>query len=268
MTTISKDNINITGINAFSDNYIWSIQSSTSNKIALVDPGDATVCLAYIEQNKLILTAILITHHHRDHVGGIETLVNYCKAQQWPLTVYGPANENIPHWDVKLIENDRVELTELGATFNVLDIPGHTAGHIAYVNDDFLFCGDTLFSAGCGRLFEGTPQQMHNSLNKLTALPSHTKVYCAHEYTAANLNFALTVDPENFELIHYFNQVNTLRAQNKPTIPTTIALEKQINPFLRCNTPAIQQSATDYNNKATVDEVDTLAVIRQWKDNF
>ena len=185
-----------------------------------------------------------------------------------PLTIYGPANENIPHRDISLVEGDVVDLSTIGLTFNVLDLPGHTAGHIAFFNENHLFCGDTLFSGGCGRLFEGTAQQMYHSLEKISNLPDSTQVYCAHEYTAANLNFALTVDPENFDLINYFNQVTQLRDNNQATIPTTIGLEKEINPFLRCQYPALQESANDYSNRKVTLGTETFSVIREWKNNF
>lgn len=258
----------VTAITAFSDNYIWAIGSPDNKQLAIVDPGDAQVCIDYIETNNQILSALLITHHHPDHVGGINDLVKYCQQKSWPLTIYGPANEDIPQRDVSLIEGDEVNLSTIGIKLKVLDLPGHTAGHIAYFNEHYLFCGDTLFSAGCGRLFEGTAQQMHHSLTKLSNLPNNTKVYCAHEYTAANLNFALTVDPENFELINYFNQVTQLRSTNQATIPTTIGLEKDINPFLRCQYQALQDSASDYSCDKVALGAETFSVLRQWKNNF
>lgn len=265
---MTSSNINVNAISSFTDNYIWAISNTTSSCIALVDPGDANVCIDYLEQNKLILNNILITHHHSDHVGGIPQLLSYCQQKCWPVTVYGPANENIPHCDIKLVEHDIITLEPQGITFKIIALPGHTSGHIAYVNDDILFCGDTLFSAGCGRLFEGTAEQMYQSLNKLSALPEKTNVYCAHEYTAANINFALTVDPENIELINYFNHVSDLRSKNMPTIPTNIGLEKQINPFLRCDENALKMSAEDYSNQSVDLGIATFAVIRQWKNVF
>lgn len=265
MTTAA---INVSAIKAFSDNYIWAIRTNQNNKLALVDPGDAQACINYIEQHHCILSSILITHHHADHVGGISELLEYCQKNAWPLTVYGPVKENIPHCDVPLDESKTVELTDLGIQFDVIDLPGHTLGHIAYHSEELLFCGDTLFSGGCGRLFEGTPNQMYHSLNKLAALKASTKVYCAHEYTEANLSFALTVDPENFDLIDYFNQVRHLRENNQSTIPSSIGLEKSINPFLRCNVTALQQSAEVYADKALSKGEETFAVIREWKNNF
>lgn len=264
----TTSNIQVSMIKAFSDNYIWAISSNNKPLIALVDPGDANVCIDYIEQNQKQLSTILITHHHPDHVGGIKKLLNYCRDKQWPLTVYGPENEKIPHCDVKLNENSVVQLDDLALELTIIDLPGHTSGHIAYLAQDNLFCGDTLFSGGCGRLFEGTPSQMLASLNKLQSLPDNTKVYCAHEYTQANLTFALTVEPSNSELVNYYNQVVEKRADNIATIPTSIMQEKLINPFLRCDQKSIMASASEYSAKINDDILSTFTTIRTWKDNF
>lgn len=260
---------NITPIKAFSDNYIWAIINN--NMVTLVDPGDANVCIEFLEENKLTLSAILVTHHHSDHTGGINKLVDYCQQKQWSLTVYGPANENIPYCDVKLIENDTVVLDEFGINFSVIDLPGHTAGHIAYFTRDtapILFCGDTLFSGGCGRLFEGSPEQMLSSLTKLSNLPENTQVYCTHEYTQANLAFALKVEPSNQDLVNYNYKVNELRSKGHSTIPSTIQLEKQINPFLRCHEQSIQTSAKEFATDTHPTPLDTFTTIRRWKDQF
>lgn len=274
----SPSAINITPIKAFSDNYIWAVTNKEANKatdsntVALVDPGDAGVCIDFIEKNQLMLNAILITHHHSDHIGGIEALMAYCQKNQWPLTIYGPANENIPHCNIKLIENNTVNLSALNITLQVIDLPGHTAGHIAYFANDsikpLLFCGDTLFSGGCGRLFEGSAQQMLNSLTKLANLPENTQVYCAHEYTQANLKFALTVEPNNQNLIDYSKKVNQLRAKEQATIPTSIGVEKQINPFLRSHVPAVQTSAMQFNSSTQATNLGAFTSIRCWKDQF
>ena len=258
----------IVAIKAFTDNYIWAITSKTSTHLALVDPGDADVCITFIEKNKLILSSILITHHHPDHTGGIKKLRQYCQEKQWPLEIYAPKNETIPFATHSLIQNDTLELTQLNLTLQVIELPGHTLGHIAYYHDDILFCGDTLFSGGCGRLFEGSPQQMHHSLNKLKALPTRTRVYCTHEYTLANLEFALTVDPTNPELIQYYNQVKQLRIADKNTLPSSMLQEKKINPFFRCFDLNIQQNVSEHNNVALQDEISTFTALRQWKDNF
>lgn len=263
--------IKITPIKAFNDNYIWAITNKQT--ATLVDPGDADVCINFLEDNSLTLSAILITHHHADHTGGIEKLVNYCQQKQSSLTVYGPANENIPHCDVKLTENDNVALADLNLNFQIIDLPGHTAGHIAYFanNNDvapILFCGDTLFSGGCGRLFEGSPEQMLTSLTKLANLPENSLVYCTHEYTQANLTFALAVEPNNQTLIEYNNKVAELRFNGQATIPSTIGLEKQINPFLRCHHQSLQTSAQQFATDTKATTQDTFTVIRRWKDQF
>lgn len=283
----SNSIIHVTALNAFSDNYIWAITNTNAHKTALVDPGDAAICIDFLEEHQLILSAILITHHHVDHTGGIKKLVEYCQQKHWSLTVYGPAHENIPCCDVKLVENDIVNLFDSSTNLLVIELSGHTAGHIAYfandgftsdslVNDNFtnitiepaLFCGDTLFSGGCGRLFEGTAEQMLHSLTKLTNLPESTKVYCAHEYTQANLKFALTVEPSNEVLINYSKKVSELRAQEKATIPTSIGIEKQINPFLRSHEKTIQASAMAFDKSTQANSIDTFTTIRRWKDQF
>mgnify|MGYP000353065008 CR=1 FL=1 len=272
MTSINTSNstVSVTALEAFSDNYIWAI--ANKNKAALVDPGDADVCINFLENNQLVLNAILITHHHVDHTGGIKKLVTYCQQKQWPLTVYGPAQENIPCCDTKLVQNDVVNLSDLAINFNVIELPGHTSGHIAYFAEGslepLLFCGDTLFSGGCGRLFEGTAEQMLNSLTKLSNLPESTKVFCAHEYTQANLKFALSVDPKNEILINYSKRVDELRAKEQATIPSTIMIEKQINPFLRSHEHALQESAKQFDNNTQATSLDAFTTIRRWKDQF
>jgi len=277
-TEINSSTFDIIALNAFSDNYIWALtnKKADSTTVALVDPGDANICIKFLEQHQLILNTILITHHHADHTGGIKDLIAYCHHKQWPLTVYGPANEDIPLCDVKLTENDIVKLPLLGMDLQVIDLPGHTSGHIAYFyngnNNDsvkpVLFCGDTLFSGGCGRLFEGSAEQMLNSLTKLANLPAKTQVYCAHEYTKANLTFALTVEPNNQALINYSHHVNELRAKKLSTIPSSIKIEKQINPFLRCHKASLQTSAQQFDMMTKATEQETFATIRRWKDQF
>jgi len=258
----------VTAISAFNDNYIWAISSENSDKIALVDPGDANVCIDYLQRNDMTLSTILITHHHKDHVGGIKKLLGYAKKEAWSVTVYGPANERIDQLDITLKENDVVNLTAPMCQFTVLDLPGHTKGHIAYYNDAMVFCGDTLFSGGCGRVFEGTPKQMHHSLAKLATLTPETLVYCAHEYTQTNLAFALAVEPNNLDLQSYSEQVNAKRQKNQATIPTSIGLERRINPFLRCNEISIKLAAKSFNNQETNNSDEVFTVIRAWKDNF
>jgi len=274
----STANITISAINAFADNYIWCIQTTHNKTAVLVDPGDADVCISYIKDHNLTLTDILITHRHSDHVGGVRKLEEYCQLQGWPITVYGPTLEATEHCHINLKDGDIFVLKHLATEFKVIDVPGHTLGHIAYLGEDNLFCGDTLFSAGCGRVFDGTYEQLHHSLQKLAMLPEKTRIYCAHEYTLSNLDFALAVDPENNELIHFYNQCRQLREQNKSTIPTSVAIEKKINPFLRCSEQAIQESANQYNenqdmanqNKKVpiISDLATFKTIRQWKNTF
>jgi len=265
---MTKTTHSISAIQAFNDNYIWAINATKTNKVVFVDPGDADVCLQYLKKHQLELCAILITHHHNDHTGGIKALIDNNQKNHLPLTVYGPKSDGIKYLDYKLKEQDAVYLEEIDLQLSVLDLPGHTHGHIAYVSDEFLFCGDTLFSGGCGRLFEGTAQEMHHSLQKLAALPDSTKVFCAHEYTLANLTFALTVEPNNQQLIDYQDKVQQMRNKSKATIPTTIGTEKAINPFLRCHTCQVIQSAQANSNQTLTLEHETFAALRAWKDKF
>ncbi|MCZ4294472.1 hydroxyacylglutathione hydrolase [Vibrio sinaloensis] len=251
--------LNIKSIPAFNDNYIWLIENS-DRRCAVVDPGDATPVLTYLKEHELSLEAILITHHHNDHIGGVAELV-----RQFPsVNVVGPANEPVPTLTHAVDAGDQIELFD--EIFFVLGLEGHTSGHIGYVGDGKLFCGDVLFSAGCGRVFEGTMEQMHNSLNKLAALPEETEVYCAHEYTTSNLAFALAVEPDNSQLQQYRDEVNRLRAQNKPTLPTTIRREKWINPFLRTDQPSVIRSVS--NRTSQTDPLAIFTALREWKNEF
>jgi hydroxyacylglutathione hydrolase len=249
-------------IPAFKDNYIWAIINSNRNTMAVVDPGDAAPVLHFMKENKLSLTDILITHHHWDHTGGVKKLLKINEN----IPCFGP--DNISGVNNVVKENDYVVLKNYSLKFKVLEIPGHTLDHIAYFNDNILFCGDTLFSAGCGRTFEGTASQMLNSLNKLKALPDETLVYPAHEYTESNILFALTIDPNNQDLNKYKSICKNLRQQNIPSLPTNIKLEKQINPFLRCNNKHIQQMVEQYTNKNINDTVEVFSNLRAWKDIF
>jgi len=257
----------VTPIRAFHDNYIWAIQATNSRSIALVDPGDAKVCIQYIAQHQLQLSAILLTHHHSDHIGGVQQLQYYCQQQGINCPVYGPAHEAILAVSHPLVEADEIQLFNQ-LNFRIIDVPGHTSGHIAYVNEHALFCGDTLFSGGCGRIFEGTPTQLHHSLTKLTQLPSHTSVYCAHEYTLNNLAFAVSIEPNNQQLLDYQKQAQQLRAQNKPTIPSNMALEQQINPFLRCNQSQVIQQVEQLTQQRLATDIAVFTALRQLKDNF
>jgi len=250
----------IVPVSAFTDNYIWVIRDQ--HHAAVVDPGDATPVLAFLRRENLKLIAILNTHHHNDHVGGNAALL-----REFSVPVYGPVNELISTVTHCLKEGDNIQLAEFSLDFSVLDIPGHTAGHIAYYGANLLFCGDTLFACGCGRLFEGTAQQMYTSLQKLARLPDTTLVYCGHEYTLANIHFAEEVEPGNQALIEFKASAEKQRALNLPTLPSTILMEKDCNPFLRCSQPEVIHNASNYLGKPLSDPISVLAAIRDWKNN-
>lgn len=256
----------IFGVPAFSDNYIWLIRQGDA--AVVVDPGDAAPVLAALQAQGLRLAAILLTHHHGDHTGGVLRLLEHAR-----VPVYGPASETLPHCDHPLREGDRVELPALGIDLRVLDVPGHTAGHIAYhghaaLAQPVLFCGDTLFASGCGRLFEGTPAQMHASLVKLMALPADTRVYCAHEYTAANVRFACAVEPANAQSLAWRDAVERLRASGEPTVPTLLGHELAVNPFLRTAQAAVVAAVSNQAGRPLRGEVDVFGALRAWKDEF
>ncbi|MFT3721393.1 hydroxyacylglutathione hydrolase [Pseudorhodoferax sp.] len=252
---------------AFADNYVWMLHDGQAALV--VDPGDAGPVFEALQRCGLQLRSILVTHHHADHVGGVAALREATGAQ-----VFGPAREHIPEPLVRLSGGDRLAPgpATLGLAFEVIDVPGHTAGHIAYWCADVdgspvLFCGDTLFSAGCGRLFEGTPAQMLASLDRLAALPPGTRVCCAHEYTLSNLKFARAVEPGSADLLHYTAQCEARRAAHQPTLPSSIGLERRVNPFLRVREPAVAQAARAVDAGAQ-DAVGVLAALRQWKNEF
>ncbi|MDB5850982.1 MAG: hydroxyacylglutathione hydrolase [Rhodoferax sp.] len=258
--------MNILPLPAFADNYIWLVHDG--RRALVVDPGDAQPVFDALQRLGLQLDTILVTHHHADHTGGVAALREATGAQ-----VYGPAREKIPEPAQRLNGGDHISLPGLGGlAFEVIDVPGHTAGHIAFYCESLgdapaVFCGDTLFSGGCGRLFEGTPAQMLVSLTALAALPGDTRVCCAHEYTLSNLKFARAVEPGNAELVHYTARCEALRADHQPTLPSRIGLERQINPFLRTREAAVQQAARAREPHAD-DESSVLGALRSWKNNF
>jgi hydroxyacylglutathione hydrolase len=248
-------------IPAFNDNYIWMLHDES--RALVVDPGDATPVLDALQALGLTLDTILVTHHHGDHTGGVNTLRQHTGAR-----VFGPALERMPEPITRLAGGDAIDA--LGIHLAVLDVPGHTAGHLAYVaniplQDSVLFCGDTMFSAGCGRLFEGTPAQMLASLTQLAALPDATRVCCAHEYTLSSLLFALQVEPDNAELLAYQTRAQAQRRNHQPTLPSTIGLEKAINPFLRTHLPTVAHAVQQKDSNA-IDPVSVFAALRTWKD--
>ena len=257
--------LSIEPIKAFNDNYIWLLYDPASRQAAVVDPGDAAPVMAALEARQLDLAAILITHHHFDHVGGLETL-----CQHYDPLVYGPHNPAIGGIQQRLASGDQVDV--LGLRFDVLEVPGHTLDHIAYFHPaetPLLFCGDTLFAGGCGRVFEGTPAMMHASLQVLAALPPATRVFCAHEYTLANLAFAAAVEPDNQALAGRIAQARAARERDEPTVPSELALELATNPFLRCAQPeliASLQAQGKLSGAAAAPEV--FASVRGWKDSF
>ncbi len=248
---------------AFDDNYIWLLHDG--RRALVVDPGEAPPVIAALDARQLTLAAILVTHHHPDHTGGVDDL-----RPRLDGPVFGPARERIPPPFTPVRDGDRIEALGLG--FEVIEVPGHTAGHVAYLQRPaaqapILFCGDTLFSAGCGRLFEGTAAQMHASLARLAALPSDTRVCCAHEYTLANLRFAAAVEPDNAEIAAHARACEALRARGLPTLPSSIGRERRINPFMRCNVAAVIAAARRHG---APDEAgaNVLGALRQWKDQF
>jgi hydroxyacylglutathione hydrolase len=256
--------LDVRPIPAFRDNYIWMIRGPHDPRaVAVVDPGDAAPVMAALAAEGLRLEAILATHHHADHVGGVAELVAATGAR-----AFGPARERIPVAVEHMAGGASARVESLGLEFGVIDVPGHTAGHIAYAGHGALFCGDTLFSAGCGRLFEGTADQMLASLDALAALPDGTQVFCGHEYTEANLRFAAVVEPRNSAIMDYVKRAAALRAEGAPTLPSTIGLEKRVNPFLRSRHEDVKSAAEYRAGRSLPTPVAVFAEIRSWKDGF
>lgn len=255
----------ITAIPALQDNYIWAIHDDLH--AVIVDPGEAGPALEFMNARGLQLDAILCTHRHADHIGGIAGL-----REVYNVPVYGRRHPNNPHITNDLREGDRLELTPPGIIFDIIEVPGHLDDHIAYIAPGILFCGDVLFGAGCGRNFEGTPALLHHSLQRLALLPDNTGVYCAHEYTAANLRFALACEPDNPEVQQRIAATDELRETNLPTLPSTIALEKATNPFLRCTQTEIirtlQQRGLTGTGEPGVSELGVFTALREWRNRF
>lgn len=257
----NRHEIRIRPVAAFHDNYIWLLEGG--NHAAVVDPGDAEPVLHILAQSAIKLEAILLTHHHPDHVGGVADLVAAHRPQ-----VFGPATSPFAGIDVRVREGDRVQI--LGMEFSVLEVPGHTLDHIAYWSSELeaLFCGDTLFACGCGRLFEGTAAQMFSSLEKIAQLPDSTRIYCAHEYTSANIRFALAVEPSNQALVERGAACADARSRGEPTVPSTLQLEKATNPFLRCAHATVREALVRGRPGAARDGAALFAALRAWKDVF
>lgn len=249
-------------IPAFTDNYIWCLHNHRDAYV--VDPGDASPVFEFLNANGLTLRGILITHHHTDHIGGVKALL-----KQYPnILVTGPVSTRIPGVTIALSEGDSVELPELNTYAQVMEVPAHTTEHIAYLSPLGLFCGDTMFSGGCGRLFEGTPEQMQNNFHRFKQLPEDTLVYCTHEYTQANVDFALAISPENQDLLNFANWVKTKRDKNKPTLPSTIATELKINPYMREEQPDVIAGVEKHWQVQFDSPLEVFSAIRRWKDNF
>lgn len=256
--------LKVTPVEALSDNYVWLIHSPRDeSRVLVVDPGEARPVIERLEVDELTPIGILITHHHPDHTGGAREL-----AKRYGLAVYGPDREAEAVVDVSLGDGERLELEAEGLAFDVLTIPGHTLGHTAFYGHGALFPGDTLFSAGCGKLFEGTPEQMLASLDRLAALPDETKIYSGHEYTVKNLEFALAVEPGNAEAGAYAEVARSQRAEGKPTLPSEIGREKNVNPFLRSQLDNVRQAAEQWSKTGLDDKVQVFAALRRWKDQF
>ncbi len=249
---------------ALSDNYVWLLKEPTSQSVAIVDPGEAAPVLQAIREGGYAPAAILITHHHKDHVGGLAEV-----SQAFPgVPVYGPAGEDVAGVDHRVGDGDQVDVPELGTRFDVIDTPGHTLGHISLHGGGVLLCGDTLFAGGCGRVFEGTHEQMAASLARLAALPGDTQCCCGHEYTLKNLEFARAVEPDNTALAEREQAATEIRQRGDPTVPFELAPELDTNPFLRCDQPAVRAAAERHAGRSLADGAEVFGALREWKNSF
>lgn len=251
-------------IKAFDDNYIWAFRGLDKDLVGVVDPGDAEPVLQYLKDHKKQLAVILVTHHHFDHTGGVDTL-----RERFSVPVYGPSDS--PYSGITHPLEDGQEINLFDHRLQIKAVPAHTLDHIAYFQPDQrpqLFCGDTLFLAGCGRLFEGTPAQMLDAMRYFASLPEETEVYCTHEYSLANLRFAQAVEPDNPDIQKEIDRCNEIRSQNKPTLPSRIRNELRINPYMRVAEPSVRASAGERLGREPQNEVEVLAAVRAWKNNF
>jgi len=251
-------------VRAFADNYIWLIDAPAApGRVIAVDPGDAAPVIEELERSGDTLAGILLTHHHADHIGGVADLLALGS-----VPIIAPDDARIALATQTVRDGEHCTLPNLGLAFETLAVPGHTVSHIAFWGHGALFCGDTLFSAGCGRMFEGTASQMNSSLGRLRDLPPATRVYCGHEYTAANLRFALAVEPDNAAALEHRDTVAALRASDSPTLPSLLSLERQINPFLRGDTPTVRAAVEAHTGKRFGETADVFGALRAWKDQF